>query len=102
MYGLRATEVVGYTADADIYCPACAALVYDRTVDGVLRTVADPREAFQALDFEDNVVHPIFGSDDLDAGHNECARCQGELVEMDDCPNGYGCGAAHQSWQDCP
>jgi hypothetical protein len=26
MYGLRATDVVGYTADADIYCPACAAV----------------------------------------------------------------------------
>lgn len=76
-YGRKAWEIVGYTADADIWCPECAALVYDRTVDGVLRTVADERETFRAVDFEGNDVHPIFSSDEYDG--DTCNRCGEEI-----------------------
>jgi hypothetical protein len=79
---MNATDVIGYSADADIYCPACAALIYDRVIDGVLRTVADEREAFTALDFEGNAVHPIFGSDELEPD-DACARCHERLIESD-------------------
>lgn len=81
-YTRKAWTVIGYTADADYHCPECAALIYDRTIDGVLRTVADERQAFTALDFEGNAVHPIFASDELDAG-TTCGRC-GERLSDDD------------------
>jgi hypothetical protein len=73
----KSFEIVGYTADADIYCPECAALTYDRRIDSVLRTVADEREQFQALDFEGNTVSPVF-LDQLE-GDEHCGRCSTEI-----------------------
>jgi hypothetical protein len=28
--------------------------------------------------------------------------CDESNHDVDVCPNGHGCGAAHQAWQDCP
>lgn len=91
---MHATDVIGYTADADYWCKECAALTYDRIVDGVLRTVADERPQFSAVDFEGNDVHPIFASDEMPAGAI-CNRCKSELTEPCDCSDEYGPCEAH-------
>lgn len=77
---LKAWHIVGYTADADVWCPECAALVYDRRVNGVLRTVRDEREGFNAIDFEGNSVNPIFASDE-GADEMVCNRCNQPIME---------------------
>ena len=53
--------VVGYTADAAIWCPSCAQLIYGE--DGPIR-----------CDSEGNDVHPVFASDELTPGE-VCTRC---------------------------
>lgn len=55
-------EVVGYTADADVWCPDC--LPYD--TDG--------------RDSEGNDVHPIFAGDEK-ADEEYCNACRCKLIE---------------------
>lgn len=60
----HATDVIGYAADADVWCVDCAEKRYGRLMG---RT-----------DDEGNDVHPIFASDDAD-GPQVCAGCGEEL-----------------------
>lgn len=80
---MNATDVIGWTADADYWCTECATLTFDRMVDGVLRTVQDDREQFHALDSEGNPVTPIFASDETPAG-TICTLCKDEITEPAD------------------
>jgi hypothetical protein len=60
---------VGFTANADVWCPACAETIYPGlTVDGQ-----------SATDDEGNEIYPIFVGDEGWAD-DRCARC-GELLE---------------------
>lgn len=64
-----------FTADADIYCPACAEAAYG---EGIYTEGG-------ALDSEGNVVHPVYSWDtgefDPHSAH-ACAACGGELIEQ--------------------
>lgn len=60
----KAWEVVGYTADADVWCCLCAYRFYGK---------AEGRE-----DSEGNPVHPIFSSDVCHKG-DVCSHCEEEL-----------------------
>lgn len=66
-------RVIGYTADADVWCPACAARNYGAADVGPNH---DPRVADFALDNEGNEVHAIFSTDDVptDWVCNVCAE----------------------------
>lgn len=64
---MKSYDVIGYTADADTFCPACAREWYGN-VD------ADPAP----LDHEGNEVHPIFADSEWDS-IPACARCGGVL-----------------------
>lgn len=72
----RVTDIVGYTGDADVWCPPCAALVYDRRVDGILRTILQG----DAIDYEGNTVTPLFRNDVTD--RDNCGRCGDDLTEQ--------------------
>ncbi|MCE5255007.1 MAG: hypothetical protein LLG45_12525 [Actinomycetia bacterium] len=50
---MKAWEVIGYAADADIWCPACAREAYGPLTD-------------QSEDHEGNLIHPIFACDEWD------------------------------------
>jgi hypothetical protein len=71
----RVTDIGGYTADADLWCPPCARLLYDRRIDGILRTIRQG----DAIDHEGNNVTPLFRThiapDDI------CGRCGDTLAE---------------------
>ena len=71
----RVDDIVGYTADADMWCPPCARLVYDRRIDGILRTIRQG----DAIDREGNTVAPLF-RDDI-APDDICGRCGDTLAE---------------------
>jgi hypothetical protein len=58
------TRVIGYTADADIYCVPCAVRLYGSDKNGTA----------PVLDHEGNVVHPIFSTDKLQ-GDECCGAC---------------------------
>lgn len=69
-YGLKATDVVGYTADADMHCVDCAHRIYGDDKGG-----SEPKQ-----DGEGNQVHPIFASDEgWDDEH--CGTCGKPLSE---------------------
>jgi len=65
---MKAWEVIGYTADADIWCPECALEAY-----GSLGRDTD-------LDYEGNPIHPIFACDEWDYPP-VCNCCCGSLIE---------------------
>jgi hypothetical protein len=71
----RVTDIVGYTGDADQWCPPCAKLVYDRRIDGILRTIRQG----DAIDHEGNTVAPLFRNDI--APDDICGRCRNDLSE---------------------
>lgn len=51
---MRGIVVVGYTADAECWCPGCAIERYGPAI-----------ETETVLDSEGNAVHPIFAYDDI-------------------------------------
>ena len=53
----NATDIIGYTADADTYCPSCAIRYYSQS-DNVIEE--------DTLDGEGNPVNPIFGDAETD------------------------------------
>ncbi len=59
-YYQDSSQVVGYTADADMWCPDCATAKY-----------GDPPET----DREGNLVHPVFA----DQAHSACAAEMGSV-----------------------
>ena len=61
--------VVGYTADADVYCPPCAAALYGADVLDDTKTVYGR---------EGNVVAPLFASEEWDYAPT-CGRCHAAL-----------------------
>jgi hypothetical protein len=70
-------EPVGYTADADLWCEACAKLVFDRMGDdGILRTVG----MGNAVDHEGNDVGALFTWDESGDTPDHCGRC-GEMLD---------------------
>lgn len=73
---MHATDVIGFTADADYWCSSCATEAYGPDVDG-------------RRDSEGNEVHPIFGSDETPAGAS-CNRCHAEITEPCDCSEEFG------------
>lgn len=88
------TQVVGYTADADVYCPECAAEIYPAKCSscGQAGRLFDPgwhRDCegtgdpgyFQAFDGEGNEVSAIFGDSYWDSPVH-CSVC-GELLEVE-------------------
>lgn len=75
---MKTYEIVGWKGDADLWCPACAHLAFDRRVDGVLRVVGDEREAFAAVDNEGNPVAPVFADQ---AGDSACGGCGERLLD---------------------
>ena len=64
---MKAWEVIGYTADADIWCPTCAQEAYSP-----LSTDTE--------DHEGNLVHPIFAVEEWDYPP-VCNRCRDPLTE---------------------
>ena len=64
MYARKAWEIVGYTADADVWCAACAEEQYGP-------------DSGDRKDREGNDVHPLFVSDDY--GGESCNSCEGEI-----------------------
>ena len=62
--------VIGYTADADIWCLSCANRTYGVTPNGPDR-----------LDHEGNTVHPIFSTDETSMEGEYCGRCHREVAE---------------------
>lgn len=66
-------EVVGYTADADTFCVACAEARYPGATDWR----ADDFDPAEHLDSEGNEVYPLFGSSECLAA---CCVC-GELLD---------------------
>lgn len=68
---LSATDVVGYTADADTYCVPCTHRIYGD----------DNMGANPVYDGEGNEVHPIFGSDEGWEGEvcGSCGRTLGDV-----------------------
>jgi hypothetical protein len=63
---MKAWEVVGWTADADAWCNACAEDAYGE--DSPTR-----------LDSEGNPVNPVFASDEY--GGYVCGNCLTPIVE---------------------
>lgn len=78
-YGRKAWEVVGFTADAEVWCRDCAARAYG---PGVLTDAT-------VSDREGNTVHPIFVSELVDwacecGGEGDgphCNSCHADLSE---------------------
>ena len=64
---MKAWEIIGYTADADVWCPICAREAY-----GPLTEVTE--------DHEGNPVHPIFAVEEWDYPP-VCCRCREPLIE---------------------
>lgn len=68
---MKATDIIGWNADADCYCDACASVRY-----GPARP--------DRLDREGNEVHPIFGyhiPDIAASGGCTCSDCGEVIVE---------------------
>ena len=65
--------IVGYSADADVWCPECAKHTY---ADQPLNESGDLSE--EAFDHEGNPIHPIFSTDSPEV--DECCNKCGELV----------------------
>ena len=66
----NATDIIGYTADADTYCPSCAIHHYTRFDDVIYK---------DTLDREGNPVSPIFGDAETD-NPITCALCHEPIV----------------------
>jgi hypothetical protein len=66
---MNATEIVGFTADADAWCPACARQVYPDC------------EEQDVEDREGNFVHPIFAGDE-GWGDMTCGGCHETLESL--------------------
>jgi len=71
LYGLKAWDVVAWTADADHWCEACLVATY-----GEAATIEDPLD--RALDREGNPIHPVFASD-LGDSDIVCGKCFGVI-----------------------
>lgn len=73
--GRHVYDVVGYTGDADVYCPPCATATY-----GDLTDIARPAYyPFQdVLDGEGNDVQPVFAGDEFD-DQPYCCVCHTQL-----------------------
>jgi hypothetical protein len=61
---MNACTIIGYTYDADIHCPACAA--------------AAGMDKEGATDSEGNESHPVFASEEFD-GPACCGTCHDEI-----------------------
>ena len=64
---MKAWDIIGYAADADVWCPACAQDAY-----GPLTS--------DTQDQEGNPVHPIFAMDEWEY-LPVCTRCQETLID---------------------
>jgi hypothetical protein len=65
-YLRKSHEVIGFTADADIWCLDCAKATYGADPEGGLRE-----------DGEGNTVHPVFL--DQAMGDEACGKCHTQL-----------------------
>lgn len=54
---MKAYDIIGYTADASVFCPVCIKKVYQS----------------EEVDNEGNDIHPIFASDAVDG--EVCSEC---------------------------
>jgi hypothetical protein len=63
---MKSYTVIGYTADADIWCVKCAHEVYGLN-DGL------------GEDWEGNPIHPIFAGDE-NADEEHCGHCGDKLL----------------------
>lgn len=88
---MKAWDIVGYTADADLWCPACATATY--APDGAAEVPED------AEDGEGNLVHPIFASDELEPG-DRCGACHEYLAGAE--PDEPDEPEAPDEWPCCP
>lgn len=77
---MKSDEIVGYTADADSWCPECA-----------IRAYGDEIAVMDVPDREGNSVHPVFASDDH--ADMSCCKC----LEMLDGSGEDGCS---RDWDD--
>ena len=89
---MNAADIIGYTADADTWCPECAAKLYPGRFTGCGRfaRLFDPGWHdcgkkdksgspchVEAFDGEGNEVHPIFGDS---SDPCVCSRCKETIV----------------------
>ena len=85
---MHATDVIGYTFDADYYCVACTERLHPGSTDWR----AEGFDPADHTDSEGNEVHPLFGSDEwwepseyaplaFERGPQTlyCSNCHGEI-----------------------
>lgn len=82
---MMAFDILAWTADADMYCPGCAADLYPGLDEGTAR------------DAEGNEPHPVFADQEDEITGDCCGSCHEPLVEVEEggiatCPacNGIG------------
>lgn len=68
LYLMKSYDVVGYTADADTYCPPCARNIYGD----------DRLGAIEVRDREGNLIGPIFADSEWDYAVT-CSNCHTEI-----------------------
>jgi len=71
---MKAWDILGWTADAAVYCDDCAEKRYGPAYD-------DDGEELDRTNHEGNEVHPIFASDECRAEGEYCDDCNCEVVE---------------------
>lgn len=92
---MNAMDVVGYTYEADCHCIGCTKARFDR---GGFSLVAASKDddtskldendiAYCATDREGNLIHPIFGDEELQLNDDNepmdcmCGTCRGTIIE---------------------
>jgi len=78
---MKAWDIVGWTYDADIHCPACAR---ERFGDAIDNGSDFEHDGPVPVDSEGNEIHPFFASDEADPGGEYCGDCGMEIVEPAD------------------
>jgi hypothetical protein len=91
---MNCADIIGYTADADVWCESCAAKAYPGkfSVCGKPGVLTDPGWCpdcgdngchVEAFDHEGNEVHPIFGGDEFEQSEY-CCGCGACIYEKED------------------
>lgn len=60
-------NIIGFTADADFWCPDCASAVYGPDIWD---------DQIEVLDSEQNPIHPVFALDEEPDGGWTCGHCR--------------------------
>ena len=76
--GMNATDIIGYSADADIYCALCAVRRYVLISYSVGDSSTIPIVPVKTTGHEGNEVHPIFGDAESDYPES-CSVCLDEI-----------------------